>query len=135
LAKRYAPSRTTLYSFIKRSPRNPVITRQCDQLLDVRVRVVPKLDGIRKIERPPNSHYGIVNETGTSSTDSPRWFRMPALELSLTHLPQDTGIDVELPRFHVFDGSSRIVIEAHDQEDALCVCIEMGWDLICACDG
>jgi hypothetical protein len=42
--------------------------------------------------------------------------------------------EVQLRRFHVCDGSSRIVIEAHDQDDALCLCIEMGWELICACD-
>ena len=30
-------------------------------------------------------------------------------------------------RLHVFDGSSRIVIEAHDQDDALCLCTEIGW--------
>ena len=60
---------------------------------------------------------------------------MPTLELSLTHLQQEVRVEAELPRFHVFDGSSRIVIEAHDQEDALCLCIEMGWELICACDG
>jgi hypothetical protein len=55
-------------------------------------------------------------------------------ELSLAHLKQDVRTEAELLRFHVFDGSSRIVIEAHDQEDALCLCIEMGWELICACD-
>ena len=49
-----------LYCFIERSPRNPVITGKSDQLLDVRVRVVPKLDGIRKIERPPHSHEDMV---------------------------------------------------------------------------
>jgi hypothetical protein len=59
---------------------------------------------------------------------------MQTLELALTHL-QQVRIDAELPRFHVFDGSSRIVIEAHDQDDALCLCIEMGWELICACEG
>jgi hypothetical protein len=59
---------------------------------------------------------------------------MPTLELSLTNLKQDLWIEAELPRFLVFDGWSRIVIEAHDQDDALCLCIEMGWELICACD-
>ena len=42
--------------------------------------------------------------------------------------------EVQLMRFHVCDGSSRIVIEVHDHDDALCLCIEMGWELICACD-
>ena len=60
---------------------------------------------------------------------------MPSLELSLAHLQQETWKEAELPRFHVFDGSTRIVIEAHDHADAFCLCIEMGWELICACDG
>ena len=38
-------------------------------------------------------------------------------------------------QFHVFDGACRIVIEAGSEEDALCLCSEMGWELICACDG
>ena len=42
---------------------------------------------------------------------------------------------LELPRFHVFDGSTRLVIEAHDQEDALCLCVEMGWEFVCCCEG
>ena len=67
---RHDPAWPALHRLIERSPRNPVITGKSDQLLDVRVRVIPKLDGIRKIERPPHSHYGIVNEIGTSSTDS-----------------------------------------------------------------
>ena len=53
------PARPALHSFLERSPRNPVITGKSDKLLDVRVRVVPKLDGIRKIERPPHCHFAI----------------------------------------------------------------------------
>ena len=60
LAERYDPIWPALHCFIERSPRNPVITGKRDQLLDVRVRVVPKLDGVRKIERPPHSHDDIV---------------------------------------------------------------------------
>ena len=61
---------------------------------------------------------------------------MSILELSATHLrvgvaDQD---EIQLPRFHVFDGASRIVIEVHSEEDALYLCSEMGWELICACD-
>ena len=61
---------------------------------------------------------------------------MSILELSATHLrvgvaDQD---EIQLPRFHVFDGASRIVIEAHSEEDALYLCSEMGWELLCACD-
>jgi hypothetical protein len=56
---------------------------------------------------------------------------MSALELSLTGTQQEARVQAELPRFHVFDGSTRIVIEAHDHEDALCLSIEMGWELIC----
>jgi hypothetical protein len=36
--------------------------------------------------------------------------------------------------FHVFDGASRIVIEAQSEEDALYLCSETGWKLICACE-
>jgi hypothetical protein len=41
-------------------------------------------------------------------------------------------VEVQLPRFCVFDGSSRIVIEARNREDAHYLCSEMGWELICA---
>jgi hypothetical protein len=59
---------------------------------------------------------------------------MPTLELSLAR-SHDMQMEGELPRFHAFDGSSRIVIEAHDYQDAISLCVEMGWELICACDG
>ena len=42
--------------FLIRSPRNPVITGKSDQLLDVGVRVVPELDGIRKVGWTPRCH-------------------------------------------------------------------------------
>jgi hypothetical protein len=61
---------------------------------------------------------------------------MEIIELAVTH-PQ-TGqprVEVRLSRFHVFDGSFRIVIEARDEEDARCLCTEMGWELICCCEG
>jgi len=44
-------------------------------------------------------------------------------------------IEAQLPQFHVFDGSSVIVIEAQSEEDAFYLCNEMGWELICACEG
>jgi hypothetical protein len=46
---------------------------------------------------------------------------MPALELTLTQSSHDVRSETELARFHVFDGSSRIRIEACDQEDAFCL--------------
>jgi hypothetical protein len=33
------------------------------------------------------------------------------------------------------DFTFRIVIEARDEEDARCLCTEMGWELICCCEG
>ena len=39
--------------------RNPVVAREGYQLLDVTIFVVPELDGIRKIERPPHSHDAV----------------------------------------------------------------------------
>ena len=44
------------------SPRDTVITGKSDQLLDMRVRVVPKLDGIRKVER--RTHRDSVEQNG-----------------------------------------------------------------------
>jgi hypothetical protein len=41
---------------------------QSDQLLDVRVCVVPKLDGIRKIELASPCHGAFENRTGTPSS-------------------------------------------------------------------
>jgi hypothetical protein len=42
--------------------------------------------------------------------------------------------EIQLLRFHVFDGSSRIVIEAYSEDDAHCLCAEIGWELICCCE-
>ena len=41
----------------KRSPRNPVVTGEGDQLLNVGIRVIPELDGIWKVEWVPSCHY------------------------------------------------------------------------------
>ena len=41
-------------------------------------------------------------------------------------------VEIQLPRFCVFDGSSRVVIEVQNEEDARYLCREMGWELICA---
>jgi hypothetical protein len=61
---------------------------------------------------------------------------MSTIELSLTHrrLSEADRVELQLKRFHVFDGASRIVIEAQSQEDAHYLCSEMGWELICACE-
>ena len=59
---------------------------------------------------------------------------MPHLEPSATRR-KAKRTETKLPRFHVFDGASRVVIEAQSEEDAFYLCIEMGWELICACEG
>ena len=56
LPRRYDPTWPALDRFLGRGPRNPVITGKRDQLLDVAIVVVPELDGIRKVVRPPHSH-------------------------------------------------------------------------------
>ena len=58
------------------------------------------------------------------------------MELSVTHVRilEADRVEVQLPRFCVFDGSSRIVIEAQNREDAHYLCSEMAWEFICACD-
>jgi hypothetical protein len=38
-------------------------------------------------------------------------------------------------RFQVFDGKWRIIIEAQSEDDAHYLCTEMGWELICCCEG
>ena len=43
-------------------------------------------------------------------------------------------VRLQLQQFIVFDGSTRVVVEARNAEDARCLCIEMGWELICACE-
>ena len=61
---------------------------------------------------------------------------MQNIELSMTHLRfrEADQVEIQLPRFCVFDGFSRVVIEARNEEDARYLCAEMGWELICACE-
>jgi len=56
------------------------------------------------------------------------------LDVSVTRLELIDRTETRLLQFHVFDGACRIVIEARDHDDAVCLCSEMGWELICACD-
>ena len=58
------------------------------------------------------------------------------MELSATNVRilEADRVEVQLPRFCVFEGSSRIVIEAQNREDAQYLCSEMGWEFISACD-
>jgi hypothetical protein len=62
---------------------------------------------------------------------------MQNIELSATYLRfrEAEQVEIQVPRFCVFDGSSRMVIEAQHEEDARYLCAEMGWELICACEG
>ena len=62
---------------------------------------------------------------------------MQNFELSVTHLRtrEPEPLEIQSPRFCVFDGSSRVVIEAQSEEDARYLCSEMGWELICAWEG
>jgi hypothetical protein len=45
----------------------------------------------------------------------------------LLALSQANQTQVQLPRFCVFDGSCRIVIEAQSEEDARYLCAENAW--------
>jgi hypothetical protein len=74
------------------------------------------------------------NEIGTSSTDS-GLHAVPSIEPSVAYLRFVEAVEIKLPRFHVFEGSSRIVIEAQSEDDARYLSIEMGWEFICACEG
>ena len=59
------------------------------------------------------------------------------MELSVTRLHLTKAADkaeTRLLQFHVFDGACRVVIEARSEEDVACLCSEMGWELICACE-
>jgi hypothetical protein len=60
---------------------------------------------------------------------------VPSIEPSVTHLRSVKAVEIKLPQFHVFDGSWRIVIEAQSEDDARYLCIEMGWEFICAREG
>jgi hypothetical protein len=61
----------------------------------------------------------------------------------LNRLGQKTRLRVRQPeicradhqRFCVLDGSVRVVVEAKDEHDARCLCQEMNWAFIGACDG
>ena len=61
---------------------------------------------------------------------------MQNIELSATYLRfrEAEQVEIHLPRFCVFDGSSRVVIEARNEEDAQYLCREMGWELSSACE-
>jgi hypothetical protein len=58
------------------------------------------------------------------------------LELSVTrlHLREANGVETRLLQFLVFDGACRVTVEARSEEDAAYLCLEMGWELIGACD-
>ena len=60
---------------------------------------------------------------------------MPSIEPSVSHLRFTEAVEIKLLRFHVFDGSTRIVIEARSEDDARYLCIAMGWELICEAEG
>jgi len=58
------------------------------------------------------------------------------LDLSVTRLQLNKidRVETRLLQFHVFDGACRVVIEAKSHDDAVCLCGEMGWELIGACE-
>ena len=61
---------------------------------------------------------------------------MQSTELSVKHLGlRPDRHTAELFRFQIFDGSSRVVIEAQSEEDARCLCRQMSWEFICVCEG
>jgi ferredoxin-like protein FixX len=61
---------------------------------------------------------------------------MQTIELSVSHLRfhEADQVEVQLPRFCVFDGSCRIVVEAQSEQDAHYLCSEMGWEFIYSCE-
>ena len=61
---------------------------------------------------------------------------MPGIELRIADVTtaKRRGSSLRFSDFMVFDGSTRVVVEAHDAEDARCLCIDMGWELVCACE-
>jgi hypothetical protein len=76
------------------------------------------------------------NETGTPSTDSGRAMQQSIdLSFSQVRICEPKSVETQQARFHVFDGGSRILIEAQSEEDARYLCTEMDWELICACEG
>jgi hypothetical protein len=60
---------------------------------------------------------------------------MPNMDLSVSELRFVEAAEAKPLQFHVFDGASRIVIEAQSEDDARYLCIEMGWEFICAGEG
>jgi hypothetical protein len=60
---------------------------------------------------------------------------VPSIEPSVSQLRFVEAVEIKLLRFHVFDGESRIVIEARNEDDARYLCLEMGWEFICAGEG
>ena len=60
---------------------------------------------------------------------------MPSVELTIADVTTaKSRVRLPLRQVIVFDGSARVVIEARNAEDARCLCIEMGWEFICACE-
>jgi hypothetical protein len=60
---------------------------------------------------------------------------MPGIESTIAGVATaKRRVRLPLQQFLVFDGSTRVVVEARNAEDARCLCNEMGWELICACD-
>ena len=39
-----------------------------------------------------------------------------------------------IQQFVVFDGSTRVVVDVLNADDARCLCLDMGWEVICACE-
>ena len=61
---------------------------------------------------------------------------MPGIELTIAEVTTAKR-RVRRPSFTlfmVFDGSTRVVVEVLNTEDARCLCIDMGWELVCACE-
>ena len=60
---------------------------------------------------------------------------MPGIELTIEEVTTaKRRVGPPLQRFMVFDGSTRVVVEVLNAEDARCLCIDMGWELVCACE-
>jgi hypothetical protein len=60
---------------------------------------------------------------------------VPSIEPSVSQSRFVEAVEIKLLRFHVFDGASRTVIEAQSEDDARYLCLEMGWEFICAGEG
>jgi len=60
---------------------------------------------------------------------------MLRIEPSVSRQRKADRADIQLLRFQVFDGTWRIIIEAQSEDDAHYLCTEMGWELICCCEG